>query len=578
VAIRYEITGRKRIEEELRESNTLLRSVIEGSSDAIYLKDTWGRYLMANSSAAEIIGKPPEEILGKSDDELFPAEVARPLMEADRQIMTTGTSRTLEEHVPVAGRVRTFYSTKAPYRDHRGEVAGVIGVSSDITELKKTEEVLREIREGERGRIARELHDVVLQDLTYALQTVQSTSAADGGGVDLEDAATALRRSVRGLRGALHNLRAEEESGSSFVRSVQSLAELNRRMNPECEVELDVDEGFSEKLPEKANGDLLRIVQEALANARRHSRARRVQVRARTSGQKLRVEVSDDGRGFDPDEVSPGLGTKGMHERARALGGELGITSKPGEGTTVRLELEAGKYGKESGEPPVEKSRILLVDDHASFRQGVVSALEGACDVEIAGQAGSLSEAREVLAEKTVDIGIFDLGLPDGYGGDLIKELRASNPRAQALVLSASEDRAEIARAVESGAAGVLHKSSGMDEVAEAIRRLQAGETLLALEKVVELLRFAGVRREQEYEARQAISRLTDREKEVLQALGEGLDADEIARRLHISAKTERNHVASILAKLGVHSRLQALVFAARHGVVEIGHEFEAGE
>ena len=579
VAIRSEITDRKRSEEELRESNTLLRSVIEGTNDAIYLKDAWGRYLMVNSTAAEVIGRPIEEILGNDDAQLLPPEVARPLMKIDREVMTTGEARKLEESLPVAGAVRTFYSTKAPYRDHRDEVAGVIGVSSDITELKKAEEELREIREAERARLARELHDVVLQDLTYALQTVQSSRSApaDGDdGSDLDDAATALRRSVHGLRGALQDLRTEEESGGSFVRLVESLVELNRRMNPGCEVEFNVDESFSEKLPEKTGKELLRIVQEALANARRHAGARRVSVAAGSSGEKLWVEVSDDGRGFDREEVSAGLGTRGMRERARALGGELRVTSKPGEGTTVRFELESsGKGGKESGEPPAETARILLVDDHASFRQGVASALEPV--FEIVGQAGSLVEARAMLAGPSVDVGIFDLGLPDGYGGDLIKELRSANPRAQALVLSASEDRAEIARAVELGAAGILHKSASMDEVVEAVRRLQAGETLLPLEEVVELLRFAGVRREQEYEARQAIARLTDREKEVLALLAEGLDADEISRRLHISAKTERNHVASILAKLGVHSRLQALVFATRHDVVAIGHQPDVG-
>jgi DNA-binding NarL/FixJ family response regulator len=125
-----------------------------------------------------------------------------------------------------------------------------------------------------------------------------------------------------------------------------------------------------------------------------------------------------------------------------------------------------------------------------------------------------------------------------------------------------------MARAVEAGAAGFLHKSAGMVEVMEAIRRLRAGETLLPVEEVVELLRFAGSRREHEHEARLAIAQLTPREKDVLQALAEGLDGKEIAEQLGISDKTERNHMASILAKLGVHSRLQALVFALRHSVV----------
>jgi DNA-binding NarL/FixJ family response regulator len=92
----------------------------------------------------------------------------------------------------------------------------------------------------------------------------------------------------------------------------------------------------------------------------------------------------------------------------------------------------------------------------------------------------------------------------------------------------------------------------------------------MPLEEVVELLRFASSTREKEYEARQAVASLTSREREVLQALAEGLDSKEIAERLHISLRTERNHMASILAKLGLHSQLQALVFALRYGVVEI--------
>ena len=172
--------------------------------------------------------------------------------------------------------------------------------------------------------------------------------------------------------------------------------------------------------------------------------------------------------------------------------------------------------------------------------------------------------------QQTIDVAVLDLGLPDGYGADLIKELREQNPKAQALVLSASLDRAQTARAVELGAAGVLNKTAHLDEVLHSVKRLRAGETLMPHQEVVELLRLAGSEREQEYEAQQAIEKLTPREIEVLRALAEGLDSEQIAQRLHISLRTERNHMANILSKLGVHSQLQALVFALRHGVVEI--------
>ena len=141
-----------------------------------------------------------------------------------------------------------------------------------------------------------------------------------------------------------------------------------------------------------------------------------------------------------------------------------------------------------------------------------------------------------------MDVAVVDLGLPDGYGSDLIGEIREAHPRAQALVLSATLDRAQRARALQAGAAGVLSKTTDLERVVDAVWRLKAGEMLMPLEEVVELLRFAGRESEQEHEARQAIEKLTPREKEVVQALALGLNSEGIAQRLHIALRTERNH------------------------------------
>ena len=264
---------------------------------------------------------------------------------------------------------------------------------------------------------------------------------------------------------------------------------------------------------------------------------------------------------------------------ARVLRNEIGqplrtvaviqdITERKRAEEALQSQLELARTTETDDGEGREEVRILLVEDHASFRQAAATVFQLETEFTVVGQAGSLAEARQML--DGVDVAIIDLGLPDGYGGELIKELRTVNPHAIALVLTASIDRVEIARAAEFGAAGILHKSADMDEVVNAVRRLWAGETLLPLEEVVELLRFAGSQRDQEHEARQAIAQLTPREREVLQALAEGLDGEEIAQLLRISTKTERNHIASIFAKLGVHSRLQALVFALRYGVVDI--------
>jgi two-component system, NarL family, response regulator DevR len=210
--------------------------------------------------------------------------------------------------------------------------------------------------------------------------------------------------------------------------------------------------------------------------------------------------------------------------------------------------------------------RLLLVEDHASFRQTLAFVFDQQPDFEVVAQAGSLGEARRVMRGREADLGVIDLALPDGEGVELIEDLREANPLFAALVLTASLDRAEHARAIEAGAAGVLHKSADVDEIMHATRRLAAGETLISREELAEMLHLAGASRD----ARASIEQLTPRELQVLKALAQGLSNKEIAERLHMSVDTERTHMMNILNKLGVHSRLQALLFAARHGLIEL--------
>jgi DNA-binding NarL/FixJ family response regulator len=213
--------------------------------------------------------------------------------------------------------------------------------------------------------------------------------------------------------------------------------------------------------------------------------------------------------------------------------------------------------------------RILLVEDQSSFREALAFIFERQPEFTVVGQAGTLAEARGLLKED-IDVAVVDLALPDGDGVDLIRDLHRSSPDVMALVLSASLDQTNSARAVAAGAAGVLDKLASIDDILDAVRRLRAGEALLSKDEVIDMLRLVADQREQDQEARRAMKKLTPRERELLQALAEGFDSEEIARRLHITPQTERNHMRKVFAKLGVHSRLQALVFAVRHGLVEI--------
>jgi PAS domain S-box-containing protein len=220
-------------------------------------------------------------------------------------------------------------------------LASVADAIAQGIQRKRAEEALRGAREAERNRIARDLHDDILQDIVYALQEIQIMQALseDGGAQALEETAEALRRSVEGLRGAIFELRLRETLGRSFVSSLEVLVDLNRRMSRRgYELELTVEDGFPRVLSERAGRELVRIVQEALANVRRHAEARHARVRLWREGDLARVEVADDGRGFDAGSPGVGVGQQSMRQRARELGGVLEVESQPGRGTRVRFK------------------------------------------------------------------------------------------------------------------------------------------------------------------------------------------------------------------------------------------------
>jgi two-component system nitrate/nitrite response regulator NarL len=214
----------------------------------------------------------------------------------------------------------------------------------------------------------------------------------------------------------------------------------------------------------------------------------------------------------------------------------------------------------------------LLVEDHASFRQALAYMFEREPDFEVVAQAGSLAEARTLpgASLNDVEVAVVDLALPDGDGFELIEHFTLAEPQIMTLVLSASLEPVRFARAVEAGAAGVLHKATPIKDLVAAVRRLKSGEALLSQDEILEMLRVVSRERQQKQEVLQAIERLTPREIELLRALAEGLESREIAEKMNITVETERTHMVNILHKLGVHSRLQALVFAARHGLIRI--------
>jgi two-component system response regulator DevR len=210
---------------------------------------------------------------------------------------------------------------------------------------------------------------------------------------------------------------------------------------------------------------------------------------------------------------------------------------------------------------------VLLIDGLVLLRESLAAVLGQEPDITVVAQADSFAEADRWIG--TAAVTVVGLDVRDGHYVDFIRHACALNPFGAVLVLAPDSDLLREAFAVEAGASGVVPVTTHIRGLIDAVRRVHAGEKLLPLEKVVQLLRIAGYERERVRAAQTTFDRLTRREREVLQILADGLDDFESARQLNVSPETIKTHVSNIMRKLGVSSRLQALMFAARYSLVQ---------
>src|SRR5215203_5849996 len=344
------------VRRERQQAEEKYRSIFENAIEGIFQTTVDGRFLTANPAMARMLGyESPEELLGSISNirgQLYvePGRREEFYRLALRDGFVSGFE--VQMHRKDGNPVWVSANARAIY-NAGGDISGYEGTVENITERKRAEKALREIREAERRRIARELHDVVLQDLTYALQSMQvlrrMPEGVDRAG-ETEHQVEALKRAVGGLHDAIYDLRLESVRERPLVRAVESIVELNRQIGGGCQFELVVEEGFPAMISGPAGVEVVRVVQEALANVRRHSGARHASVTLGMVNGEVLVEVEDDGRGFGP-EMSYGMGLTGMRERVLGLGGKLEVEGREGVGTRVLLRVELGVLaGEAAGE------------------------------------------------------------------------------------------------------------------------------------------------------------------------------------------------------------------------------------
>ena len=340
-------THQRRLEETLKESEERFERLVEAAKDyAIFMTDADGRVTTWNEGAKRLFGYGEAEIVGEDASILFTSEdreSGAPERELEKA-RTEGRAEDERYHVRKDGSRFWTSGFVRPVLDEEDNLLGFSKVARDLTERKRAEETLEEVRLAERDRLARDLHDLVLQDLAHALVAAQAYPLTrkehEGeGALNLTAMIDSLRRASQGLREAVYELRAGEAVGRALARAVEDLVELERRRSPEIEMELAVQEGFPTKLPEEVCKGVLLVIREALTNARRHSSAQRLRVALGATEEEMWVEVSDDGVGFDPRQRTGTVGFGAMRERTALLSGRLEVFSEPAEGTTVRLRM-----------------------------------------------------------------------------------------------------------------------------------------------------------------------------------------------------------------------------------------------
>jgi DNA-binding NarL/FixJ family response regulator len=220
-----------------------------------------------------------------------------------------------------------------------------------------------------------------------------------------------------------------------------------------------------------------------------------------------------------------------------------------------------------------EAVRVVVVDDHRSFAEALRVALDLERGLEVAAVCHDGAEALQAARKKRPHVVLMDLRMPGVDGIAATKAVLQARPDARVVVLSGHDEEADVAQAVEAGAAGFLSKTVPMKDVARVVRAAARGEQLMSSEEVRRMMAIARRRREQTAALRERVGRLSRRETEILQRMAQGVPPAEIARELAISVNTLRTHVQNILFKLKVHSKMEALAAAIRFGKVGVEPE-----
>lgn len=412
----------------------------------------------------------------------------------------------------------------------------------------------------ERNRLSNELHDTVghaYTSIIMGMETLRTELATEMGIQRLDSLLEMGRKSIEDVRGYLHQMDSPCQSPSL----IQSLQNLGAEFQEHAQVNVSFRTfGEEYQLSRQAKITFIRCLQESLTNAVRHGQGTEIIVSLQFEQQYTRLEVQDNGKGNV--EWQEGFGMNAMKERAMNLQGHLSVYTKPEEGMLVTCTIPRQTEIKNG------LIRLLIVDDQPFVRESLRTLLDRYEDLNVVGLAEDGNEAIDLCGRLQPHVILMDLDMQHMDGIEATKKIKQQWPHIRVLIFTTFQDTEQAVESLRNGADGFLLKSIETLELANTIRLIHKGGTLIDQGMSHKIFEKFDEQKETP-QSKATAYELTAREIEILQLVAKGLRYTTIASRLYLSNGTVRNYASTAYTKLGVSNKEEAVQKALEIGIIE---------